>query len=353
MEKEDENKVSIDKSYYEDLLKNNQRPGESYNMFAALAAAAPAGVIGVDAFIKRNEAKNNLQKQQGYVDTLMKQYMDQPIYNPYENLSVATQANQIKMEETDKALANTLDTLRAQGASAGGATALAQAALKSKAGIAADIEKQEVGNERLKAQGEIMVQNAEMQRKGQQMDYEQSKADQLRAEQFAYGERAADMAGALGSLGMQAARNTTSNQQQDNQQQDNQQQQSEDGSNNKLSKEDQDFQRDYIYGQGQGGRISTNELKEQVDPTDGNINPNNKPLGSGFDNTSFDFDAEMAKFNDPSTWGRLEQMAKRYNELESSGAKKEAALIYEALNAFKLKKGLKPGVLVQQGKYKF
>ena len=61
----------------------------------------------------------------------------------------------------------------------------------------------------------------------------------------------------------------------------------------------------------------------------------------------------MAKFNDPSTWGRLEQMAKRYNELESSGAKKEAALIYEALNAFKLKKGLKPGFLVQQGKYKF
>ena len=110
------------------------------------------------------------------------------------------------MEETDKALANTLDTLRAQGSSAGGATALAQAALRSKAGIAADIEKQEVGNERLKAQGEIMVQNAEMQRRGQQMDYEQSKADQLRMEQFAYGERAADMAGALGSLGLQAAR---------------------------------------------------------------------------------------------------------------------------------------------------
>ena len=162
--------------------------------------------MGVDAYMKRNEARDNLKTQQGYVDTLMKQYMETPIYNPYENLSVATQANQIKMEETDKALANTLDTLRAQGASAGGATALAQAALKSKAGIAADIEKQEVMNERLKAQGEIMVQNAEMQRKGQQMDYEQSKADQSRMEQFAYGERAADMAGALGSLGLQAAR---------------------------------------------------------------------------------------------------------------------------------------------------
>jgi len=195
-------------------LLEQERPNQTYNMWATAGAAVPSAVLGVDAFIKNRKAKNDLKKQQGYVDTLMKNYMETPIYNPYENLSVATQANQIKMEETDKALANTLDTLRAQGASAGGATALAQAALKSKAGIAADIEKQEVTNERLKAQGEIMVQNAEMQRKGQQMDYEQSKADQLRMEQFAYGERAADMAGALGSLGLQAARGLGSNKQQ-------------------------------------------------------------------------------------------------------------------------------------------
>ena len=187
-------------------LDSLQKPNQTYNMWAVAGAAVPSAVLGVDAFIKNRKAKTDLKKQQGYVDTLMKNYMETPIYNPYENLSVATQANQIKMEETDKALANTLDTLRAQGASAGGATALAQAALRSKAGIASDIEKQEVFNERLKAQGEIMVQNAEMQRRGQQMDYEQSKADQLRMEQFAYGERAADMAGALGSLGLQAAR---------------------------------------------------------------------------------------------------------------------------------------------------
>ncbi len=187
-------------------LNKSGMPNQTYNMWAVAGAAVPSAILGVDAFIKNRKAKTDLKKQQGYVDTLMKNYMETPIYNPYENLSVATQANQIKMEETDKALANTLDTLRAQGASAGGATALAQAALRSKAGIAADIEKQEVGNERLKAQGEIMVQNAEMQRRGQQMDYEQSKADQLRMEQFAYGERAADMAGALGSLGLQAAR---------------------------------------------------------------------------------------------------------------------------------------------------
>jgi hypothetical protein len=50
--------------------------------------------------------------------------------NPFEKLTVATKATEMQMEQTDIALANTLDTLRATGASAGGATALAQAALQ-------------------------------------------------------------------------------------------------------------------------------------------------------------------------------------------------------------------------------
>ena len=74
--------------------------------------------------------------------------------NPFANLGVATQAAEIKIEQADIALANTLDTLRATGASAGGATALAQAALQSKKGVAASIEQQEAQNEQLKAQGE-------------------------------------------------------------------------------------------------------------------------------------------------------------------------------------------------------
>ena len=69
-----------------------------------------------------------------------------------------TQAAEIQMEQTDIALANTLDTLRATGASAGGATALAQAALQSKKGIAASIESQEAQNEKLRAQGEQQLQ---------------------------------------------------------------------------------------------------------------------------------------------------------------------------------------------------
>jgi hypothetical protein len=78
--------------------------------------------------------------------------------NPFANLGVATQAAEMQAEEADISLANTLDVLRATGASAGGATALAQAALRSKRGVSASIEQQEAQNEKLKAQGEQQLQ---------------------------------------------------------------------------------------------------------------------------------------------------------------------------------------------------
>jgi hypothetical protein len=77
--------------------------------------------------------------------------------NSYANLSVATKAAEMKIEEADIALANTLDTLRATGSGAGGATALAQAALQSKKEVTASIEDQEVNNEKLRAQGEASL----------------------------------------------------------------------------------------------------------------------------------------------------------------------------------------------------
>ena len=74
--------------------------------------------------------------------------------NPFANLSVATQATEMQAEQTDIALANTLDTIRSTGAGAGSATALAQAALQSKKDIAANIESQEVANEKQRDVGE-------------------------------------------------------------------------------------------------------------------------------------------------------------------------------------------------------
>ena len=82
--------------------------------------------------------------------------------NPFNSLSVATQATEMQMEQTDIALANTLDTIRATGGSAGGATALAQAALQSIKGIAANIEQQEVANERQRLAGEQTLQQQRM-----------------------------------------------------------------------------------------------------------------------------------------------------------------------------------------------
>jgi len=83
--------------------------------------------------------------------------------NPYNTLSVATSAAEFQAEEADIALANTLDTLQASGASAGGATALAQAALQSKRGISASIEQQEAQNEMMKAQGEERLAGQQLQ----------------------------------------------------------------------------------------------------------------------------------------------------------------------------------------------
>mgnify|MGYP007090094326 CR=1 FL=1 len=82
--------------------------------------------------------------------------------NPYANLGVATNAAKFEAEQIDVSLANTLDTLKETGAGAGGATALAQAALKAKQGISSSIESQEAQNEKLKAQGEQQLQEQKM-----------------------------------------------------------------------------------------------------------------------------------------------------------------------------------------------
>ena len=81
--------------------------------------------------------------------------------NPFASLGVATQAAEMKIEQADISLANTLDTIRATGG-AGSATALAQAALQAKKGVAANIEQQEAANEKQRAQGEATLQRQRM-----------------------------------------------------------------------------------------------------------------------------------------------------------------------------------------------
>lgn len=105
------------------------------------------------------------------------------ISNPFANLSVATGAAEMKIEQADISLANTLDTLRATGASAGGATALAQAALQSKKGVAASIEMQEKQNEDKRAAGEKQKQQALM---GEQQRLQQA---DVAGESFVFNQR--------------------------------------------------------------------------------------------------------------------------------------------------------------------
>ena len=144
---------------------------------SAISAGASiiGGIIGGGkARRAKRKAARNLKKMNAKMANL--EANRQEIINPYEditslsgmmsnpmaNLSVATQATDMQIEQTDIALANTLDALRESGGGAGGATALAQAALQSKKNVAADIEAQEKSNEDKRAAGEEKLQQAQI-----------------------------------------------------------------------------------------------------------------------------------------------------------------------------------------------
>jgi|2_EtaG_2_1085320.scaffolds.fasta_scaffold04270_4 hypothetical protein len=103
--------------------------------------------------------------------------MKSQIFNPYANVAVAMKGTELQIEQTDEALANTLDTINQSGTGAGGATALAMMAAKGKAQIGASIENQEAQNQKLRMQGESQMIN-------QKMQLEQAA---LGAEEAAYG----------------------------------------------------------------------------------------------------------------------------------------------------------------------
>jgi len=146
-----------------------------YGAIIGGALSIAGGIFGSNAAKKRARAAarerrrltkklDNLEKNRQAIINPYEGVTDlsSMISNPFANLSVATGAAEMKIEEADISLANTLDTLRATGASAGGATALAQAALKSKKGVAASIEAQEKSNEDKRAAGEATLQQQKM-----------------------------------------------------------------------------------------------------------------------------------------------------------------------------------------------
>tara|TARA_R110000744_G_scaffold318307_2_gene424779 strand:+ start:1634 stop:2359 length:726 start_codon:yes stop_codon:yes gene_type:complete len=153
----------------------NVQYGFAWPAIIAAVGTVVSGLIGTsaanrrakEAELKRARVKGEMWEIENNRQEIINPYegvtdLSSMIDNPYDKIGVATKAAEMQAEEADLALANTLDTLRATGASAGGATALAQAALQSKKGVAANIEQQEAKNEQLKAQGEAQQQQMEM-----------------------------------------------------------------------------------------------------------------------------------------------------------------------------------------------
>lgn len=145
----------------------------SFIVVAAIAGGTALIAGGVSYGTNRKREKDAIDEKariQGEIDDFKANRQDvidnsddiralaAEVSNPFANLGVATQAAEFQAEEADIALAQTLDTLAASGASAGGATALARAALQSKRGISASIEQQEAQNQKMAAQGEAQAQ---------------------------------------------------------------------------------------------------------------------------------------------------------------------------------------------------
>jgi hypothetical protein len=179
--------------------------------WVAAGTAAVSIVGGIMSSNKAKDAERRAQKEKQRIQLQMQQFennrqavinpysdvtsnagmieeMRDSLTNPFANLGVATSAAEIQMEQTDIALANTLDTLQATGASAGGATALAQAAKQSKKEVSANIEQQEAANEKLRAEGEQALQAKEMQLTQMEMS-EEARIQQAEAagKQFMFG----------------------------------------------------------------------------------------------------------------------------------------------------------------------
>ncbi len=150
--------------------------------------------------------------------------MKSQLSNAYANVGVATQAAEMQQQQTDVALANMMEGMLVTGAS-GNVTALAQAAAKSKQGISASIEQQEVANQKLRAQGEQQLQQQRMSieqaaigaeqqawqiaegREVFNINRQQAEADFLRNQQQAYNDasQASWMAGISGSASVGAS----------------------------------------------------------------------------------------------------------------------------------------------------
>jgi len=202
------------------------------SMAIVAAIAAPLIIGAVTGAInkgKANNMQNDVLNAQNAADNLAQnrqeifdasgdiRAMKAQLTNAYANVGVATQAAEMQQQQSDVALANMMEGMLQTGTAAN-ATALAQAAAKSKQGISANIEQQEIANTKLRAQGEQQLQQQRLSLETQAITAEgqawelaegrevfdinraQAEADFLRNQQAAY-QAAASGAMAEGAAG--------------------------------------------------------------------------------------------------------------------------------------------------------
>ena len=128
--------------------------------------------------------------------------------NTFEDATVNQQAAQFQGAQSDQALAQVTQAAVASGGGPGGMQAILQAALQSKAGISADIAKQEAANQARSMQMAASLQNMEAKgaSKMQEQQYGQSQqllnlaAGRKQAADQARAQATAQLVGGLGSL---------------------------------------------------------------------------------------------------------------------------------------------------------
>jgi len=174
--------------------------------YMQLAAAATPMVMGFIQNRKQKGIAEDLETKrlakEADVQKLMANRAE--IKNPYANLAVATEAAEFQAQQVDQSLATTLDAIQAGGFGAGGATALAREAAKSKQGISADIQKQEATNQKFFAQGEQIRQQAEIDKELDTINFEIGNLDRLEQKEMdaRTAQQASGQAGVSGTMQM-------------------------------------------------------------------------------------------------------------------------------------------------------
>lgn len=134
----------------------------------ALLAAVPGLIQGIGGLFGQGRRKREQRRAQGRFDTDLAARRSFRHRNPYanlentaEDLTINQQADTFQAQETDRVLANALDTIQQTGGGGGDAQYIADAALQASGGRSANTARQEARNQQIAAQQAANLQQLE------------------------------------------------------------------------------------------------------------------------------------------------------------------------------------------------